>query len=349
MERGKLSEDLGYASREYNAYKMKEAARRKRTRHIFLLLPLFMSMFFILAARFFSDGSIYSHSVPRDLLFFSSLGSAVIFIFAVSITYLQGGFKDVVSVAVGLIQLSAERKDSIGKQESKDFDPLLQKIDSLTEDITLLKNAQKAAADKDVADIKERIAGEVIHELSESAVISRGYDAILKKIDTEFESSIKRLSDEVTALGLRGNVNLALGVVTTIVGLSILTMFVWKMPDVALEPIPFILLFMPRVSLVIFIQVFSFFFLRLYRTGLSEIKYFQNEITNLELKYLALRTSLMGSTEDSLSEVVRVLIGSERNRFLEKGQTTQEIEKYKFDQAVNGELIKLIPKLLDRK
>ena len=55
----------------------------------------------------------------------------------------------------------------------------------------------------------------------------------------------------------------------------------------------------PRLTLSIFIEFFSFFFLRLYKTGISEIKYFQNELTNAELKFIAVEKAIMTEKDDA--------------------------------------------------
>ncbi len=60
--------------------------------------------------------------------------------------------------------------------------------------------------------------------------------------------------------------------------------------------------FVVRVSLPIFMQVFAYFFLRLYRYGLFEIKYFQNEITSAQLRIIALETILMKGSKETIEK-----------------------------------------------
>jgi len=42
------------------------------------------------------------------------------------------------------------------------------------------------------------------------------------------------------------------------------------------------------------IELFAYFFLKLYKSDLSEIKYFQNELTNVEMRYAAVRLADAG-------------------------------------------------------
>ena len=51
--------------------------------------------------------------------------------------------------------------------------------------------------------------------------------------------------------------------------------------------------------MAIFIEVFSFFFLKLYKSGLADILYYQNELTNLESKFLALELASLGRNTEA--------------------------------------------------
>ena len=87
--------------------------------------------------------------------------------------------------------------------------------------------------------------------------------------------------------------------------------------------------FIPRISLVLLVEVFAYFFLRLYSTNLIGIKFFQNEMTNFESKFLALRAAEHKNDEASIAEVIRQLALTERNIVIQKGQTTVDLERSK--------------------
>lgn len=150
-----------------------------------------------------------------------------------------------------------------------------------------------------------------------------------------------RLEGEVQNLAKRGNVNLILGISTTLTGLGILGYSVFEAP-ILTNSIEIVAHFVPRLSLVILIEVFAYFFLKLYKQSLSEIKYFQNEITNIESKYLGLRLSLDSGNIDITDKVVHSLINTERNFILEKGQSTVEIENYRIEQEQSSNLLKVL-------
>ena len=60
--------------------------------------------------------------------------------------------------------------------------------------------------------------------------------------------------------------------------------------------------FLPRISFVIFIEVFSFFFLRLYKANLSDVKFYQNELTNADARLVALEATLIDDNRDGLRQ-----------------------------------------------
>jgi len=95
--------------------------------------------------------------------------------------------------------------------------------------------------------------------------------------------------------------------------------------------------FLPRVSLVILVEVFAYFFLRLYKESLDDIKYFQTEITRVEMKTLALTVA----TELKDSEATRMLL----TRFAERDaipSPPQQVREASKTSVVAGETDPLI-------
>jgi hypothetical protein len=100
--------------------------------------------------------------------------------------------------------------------------------------------------------------------------------------------------------------------------------------------------YIPRVTLALFIEIFSFFFLRLYRRNLDDIKYLTNEITNVKLKLIALKASYMKEGGDFTGNILQELAKTERNFVLKKNESTVELQKLKIEAE---ELTQLIDKL----
>jgi len=91
--------------------------------------------------------------------------------------------------------------------------------------------------------------------------------------------------------------------------------------------------YVPRISFVVFIEVFAYFFLRLYKANLSDIKFYQNELTTMESKAVALKSALMEGKADALAGILKQLSTTERNFILKKGDTTVELERERIDAA----------------
>lgn len=169
-----------------------------------------------------------------------------------------------------------------------------------------------------------------------------------KQLDSEMEQTRRRLNQEIKSLGFRGNLNLALGGLTTVSGLIILAVFITNVSAIEENIILFIIKFVPRLTLVIFIEIFAYFFLRLYKASLSEIKYFQNELTNVEQRNIALISALESEDKEIIKDVVAKIARTERNHVLEKGQTTIELEKVKIDRKGVSDVMKNLREVFHR-
>lgn len=186
----------------------------------------------------------------------------------------------------------------------------------------------------------------------------------LDRLASISKSSVERLMREISDLRLRSNINLLIGMTITAGGLWLL----WTTVSIVdaselLKTLAsggaesdsqflksLILPIIPRVLLVVFVEVFAYFFLRLYRNGLSEIKYFQNELTNIESKLTAIEFAYVTKNDSALKAAIEALSSTERNFVLDKGQTTVELERARSETELSRTLVKALPKiLLERK
>ena len=201
--------------------------------------------------------------------------------------------------------------------------------------------------------MQEHIRSETVEALLlvvESRVAEKYGDLqVLTLVKSQAEKTLDRLRQELFALSKRGNLNLAIGIVTTIAGLLLLGAFVLTEAQNTVDLPTFAVGFVPRISLVLLIEVFAYFFLRLYKTALTEIKYFQNEITSIEAKFLALTVAATSKKEDQLAGVLHQFARIERNFILEKGQTTVELERNRLDQQVDDSLMNRLADVLKKK
>jgi hypothetical protein len=167
-----------------------------------------------------------------------------------------------------------------------------------------------------------------------------------EELITDFNAIKDRFALEVRGLQQRAKLNLAFGTfVTIIAGVGLLFIVFFRPLDLAglaKEEYGWRIAshYIPRLSLIIFAEIFAYFFLKLYKADLSDIKYYQNEITNVEMRLAALRTALTVEQKELAREdkeiiktVITSLVGTERNFILKKGETTVELEKAKYSGA----------------
>lgn len=148
-----------------------------------------------------------------------------------------------------------------------------------------------------------------------------------------FDDLIKlenKLKSQIDRLVSNSNLNLIIGIITTSIAIFLLGFSMFQEHKFT-TTVEFLSFFTPRISTVIFVEIFSFFFLKLYKNNLTEIKYFQNEITNLIFKISALKTAIKTQNKDAIDKVICTFSSTERNFILKKDETTEKLESQKID------------------
>ncbi|ELP0842455.1 hypothetical protein OTG70_14575 [Escherichia coli] len=199
-----------------------------------------------------------------------------------------------------------------------------------------------------IADAKKRIIGNTIL-LADSSLktdisnFKKSYS--LHKLHTDM---VLRLESEIDRLNRRGGVNLAIGTTIALTGILFLAYFLYSAPAIV-DGLDFFIHHLPKLSFVIVVELFAYFFLRLYKNGFDEIKYFQNEITNIEMKVMSLKYVQEFKSEDMIKELAMHLMKTERNFILEKGQTTVSIEKDRLQNLSDSKLTNIISEIIKLK
>ncbi|MDO7439680.1 hypothetical protein Q5X54_05170 [Acinetobacter baumannii] len=167
--------------------------------------------------------------------------------------------------------------------------------------------------------------------------------------ETKTNITLYRLERERISLARRGNLNLVLGMMLSFIGLAILASSIFNASREYIDLIDLLLHMLPKTVLALFIEVFAYFFLRLYKQSLDDIKFYQNELTNIEAKYLSLEIAKQTKNHKLISNILEELVKTERNFILENGQSTIEIEKEKISSANSSNLLKTVTDLLKSK
>lgn len=275
-------------------------------------------------------GEEVSLSLDRNGSFLIPLGFLVggISVVVVLMGYLQTGFKRDTSREFAAMHYEAELRGLRSEMETRLSD-VLEQVEHYSHDIS---DSQKTELVQRLRESIEKTAKtEILDEIRNSLEESRALQELNKELEVRYDYTISRLNSELSALSRRGNLNLVLGIITAVAGIVLLGLFVQTIKSSSGPGLAFIENFVPRVSLVILVEVFAYFFLRLYSTSLMEIKYFQNEITNIEAKSVALIVATYTGDEKIVGEVISQLAQTERNYILQKGQTTVDLERSRID------------------
>jgi len=181
-----------------------------------------------------------------------------------------------------------------------------------------------------VRKIDETITDEFIRGIDAkySSAIQKSAEA--KGLIDQFEKLQGRLAQAIGYLEQRANVNLIIGILTTLAAIAGLYYVVFVGLKPAFDgPQDVLVHYIPRISFVVFIEIFSYFFLRLYKANVEDVKYYHNELTNVDSKLIALRATVFIDDPAAIKGMVTTLGKTERNYVLKRGETTTEIERVK--------------------
>ncbi|WP_158768501.1 hypothetical protein [Paraglaciecola sp. L1A13] len=314
--------------------------KKQRQRRVTLVIISLLAPVFIITGKFFDFPESYK------LLSYGFIGVATVLAFFMYLQPVSSRNREFFETS-----LPNDFKEEFNNLRHRNREIEKQNNDLRTRFEKIIKQIQSGSVtgelfgESDKAEILDKIQAklesEALDDYQKSLVSVINEQLRSKGQEEVFTQISSRLEGEVQNLAKRGNVNLILGIFTTLTGLGILGYSVFEAPLMT-NAIEIASHFVPRLSLVILIEVFAYFFLKLYKQSLSEIKYFQNEITNIESKYLGLRLSIESGNNEITEKVVDNLIKTERNFVLEKGQSTVEIERSKIEQQKSSELLKIL-------
>ena len=162
--------------------------------------------------------------------------------------------------------------------------------------------------------------------------VASNYPALTRAI-------IERLQSEISTQGSRANINLSIALVVASVGVVILGWLSSDVSSMLLRPPPkneyavmlYTGAFTAKLTLALSANVFALFFLATYRRNLSEIRYFHNELTNIQIRILALYVAADRNIDSSLALAIKGLSATERNFILKKGESTTDLSLKNLD------------------
>jgi hypothetical protein len=338
------------------------AERKQRLRVVLVAVPALAGMLLILWTIGVGDDFFFRKSLLPKETFLSVavflLGFAGI---SVVMNYLQTGFKRSVGVEIEAAKYQREMEASRSNERvelAKLVDELRLEARRAREEIDSARAVAVSMNDSDrsvllselMAKINSEASAAVLADLKLQIAANYSRESRDKELLLRFDDSRIRLGNELEALGRRGNLNLALGAVTTVIGLALLGASVFsEIANATKDMWVFVSHFVPRLTLVVMIELFAYFFLSLYKASLAEIKYFQNELTNIEAKQVSLRAALSFGDQAMIGDALSKLAATERNHILTKDQTTVELEKARIEKDARGDIAKYVSELLHKK
>jgi hypothetical protein len=346
--------DLDPASRHF-------VERRRRIRTVMTVVPALVAVLLWLWGTGLDEKYLeYRWGIRRDLLLLIVVTLLAFSALSLILTYLQTGFRVSNEINFEALRVWEERElqassDQVASAElahrlERDLEALKKELADTRAALGDLDTGSRASLVAEVkASLQNEAATAVLEDLRAKVLADHQRSTRDRELSSRLDESRSRLQRELDALGRRGNLNLGLGAITTVVGISLLGFSVFAETSTAKDLWTLASHFAPRLALVLLIELFAFFFLSLYKNSLSEIKYFQNELTNIESRQLALRAAMDSKETSLLADVVGKLASTERNHILSKDQTTIELEKVRIDRDSQGTLVKTLAELFQKK
>lgn len=330
------------------------AERRIRVRNVLMALPAFAGVLIGIWTVTIGEEFFYRRSMfPREAYLAAALFFIAGSLIVAMMTYLQTGFTRSAEAVAGYIK---DRVDASTlhvedlKTLSSRMETIKASVDILTLELDEVKNFGGVLDEGERVDVVSRLragitsdtAATLLKEISDRVTADHLRNMGEVDLARRFDDSRKRLLSELESLGRRGNLNLTLGAVTTVIGLTMLGATVFTGAAGSNDVWSFVSHFLPRITLVLMIELFAYFFLSLYKGSLAEIKYFQNELTNIESKQVALNAAVHAGDASIVSQILLRIADTERNNVFSKDLTTVELERARLDDKSKMDFAKII-------
>jgi len=202
--------------------------------------------------------------------------------------------------------------DALGENSTrKTFEPLsnleyLSLLERMAELESRLTTQSPPQIDPKEEESKEYIKREIVAELERRSSAELESERKLADIRMAFMDSNSRLSLALSGLYRRGNLNLIIGITTTVFAAMLLVYMALSAPA-APSQAQILNYYIPRVSTVVFVEVFAFFFLRLYKFSLAEDRFYQIELTNISALDIALQAAFKTGDQATITAVINHL------------------------------------------
>lgn len=202
---------------------------------------------------------------------------------------------------------STAAKDK-NKNKDSELDTLKERVEALEHAPPPSSDGQALSSSDVVQKLLPQVSAEIAQLFEERFERKSAEHRAAAENARRFDAAATRLEREIKEQGRKGNVNLSIGLFTT--GLAIILLV--SMAVMAHTPFDsmqkVVAHYLPWLSVTIFIEVFSFFFLRLYKATLDEARRYNDDLTRLTLQWVATDTGRFSSEPTALAALAKELI-----------------------------------------
>jgi hypothetical protein len=163
------------------------------------------------------------------------------------------------------------------------------------------------------AKVDELTTDLLLEKMDERFGTATNYKAYAQLLGTRIDDSKHALSNELNHARKNAAINLVVGIFFSIVA-SVTLVYTL----LAHDPLPVtrqgdLYSYIPQLILSLFIAFFSFFFIRLYRKNMQNIRHLTNELTSVGLKILSLNTAVFLNDKSMIKAAIEELHKTERS------------------------------------
>lgn len=286
-----------------------------------------------------------------QIVMFTVLASALTIVLLI---FFSNSFKSsTTSVKETLETFSKEQRRRISRRNA-DF---LQWVTSneLAQNNISAAEVEKAKMLKSLYDKSEALGeqrGDFLASVIEYTNRKRSEDEILNDkhshVSAIFDDIQERIKDECNRLNKQAIINLFLCFFIAFVLMTVITytsIFSTELNNTGSFEV-FIVRYLPRIVAVIGLLTMFLYFTRLYKANILDVKYYQNELTNIEVMQVAWQTAIVNNDKDALTKLMTEFSIIDRNKIISKEQTSIEIERIKLENELNKDYLSKVYELL---
>lgn len=193
-------------------------------------------------------------------------------------------------------------------------------------------------------ELRELLVSQINSVISEDLVNTMRVRYGIDRMESSFADSKSRISRFMLSLRFRNLTVVMAGFSFAFCGIGSLLFFVMKNQPDQISGAQLVSLAI-HIAIVIILEVLAYLCINFYQRGLGDLRYYQNELTNIESREAALHAALISGNESRVAELVSSLFATDRNALHIVNNTQISRRNGNSDQLVMMEAISQIADL----